>query len=58
MFRTTVAAAADQIASGERNVYEGPLVDNVGTERLAAGEVIDSLGAYNLDFAVEGVSGI
>ena len=53
-----VAAAADQIASGELNVYEGPLVDNAGTERLAAGEVLDSLGAYNLDFAVEGVSGI
>lgn len=54
----TVAAAADQIASGDLHVYEGPLVDNTGAERLAAGEVIDSLGAYSLDFAVEGVSGI
>jgi simple sugar transport system substrate-binding protein len=53
-----VAGAAAQIASGELNVYQGPLVDNTGTERVAGGEVIDSLGAYQIDFAVEGVTGI
>lgn len=53
-----VAYAAGRIASGELNVYEGPLVDNNGTERLAAGESLDSLGAYAVDFAVEGVTGL
>lgn len=52
-----VADAASAIASGDLNVYEGPLVDASGTERLAAGETIDSLGAYELDFALEGVTG-
>jgi basic membrane protein A len=54
----TVATAAAAIADGSLNVYEGPLVDNTGTEQLAAGETIDALGAYNLNFALEGVSGL
>jgi len=53
-----VAEAESQIASGDLNVYEGPLSDNQGNEVVAAGEVIDSLGSYEVDFAVEGVSGI
>ncbi len=53
-----VADAASAIASGDLNVFEGPLTDNLGNEALAAGEVIDSLGAYALDFALEGVSGL
>lgn len=52
-----VAAAAAKIASGELNVYEGPLVDTSGTERVAAGASLDSVGAYAVDWAVEGVSG-
>ena len=56
--QAAVADAEARIASGELNVYEGPLVDNNGTERLAAGEVIDSLGAYAIDYAVEGVTGL
>lgn len=56
--QSDVADAAAKIDSGELNVYEGPLNDNTGTERLAAGEVIDSLGAYAIDYAVEGVSGL
>ena len=53
-----VNEAAAAIASGELQVYAGPLVDNTGTERVAAGESIDSLGAYAVDWAVEGVTGI
>lgn len=52
-----VAEAAAKIASGELSVYQGPLVDNKGTEVLAAGETIDSLGAYAVAFAVEGITG-
>ncbi|MEQ8716655.1 MAG: BMP family ABC transporter substrate-binding protein [Acidimicrobiales bacterium] len=54
----TVAASAASLASGELSVYEGPLVDAAGNEVLAEGETIDSLGAYAVDFAVEGVTGI
>lgn len=53
-----VADAASAIASGDLNVFDGPLTDNQGNEVLAAGSTIDSLGAYALDFALEGVSGL
>jgi len=53
-----VKAIAAQLSSGELSVYSGPLSDNTGTEVLAAGETIDSIGAYAVEFAVEGVSGI
>lgn len=56
--RDAVAAVGGQLKSGELEVYAGPLVDNNGNEVLAAGESIDALGAYEVDFAVEGVSGI
>ncbi len=53
-----VAEVSTKLRSGEMGVYDGPLVDNTGTERVVAGESIDSLGAYAIDWAVEGVSGI
>lgn len=56
--RDAVAAAAAGIADGSIKVYEGPLVDNTGAEVLAAGETIDSQGAYAVDFALEGVTGL
>ncbi|MFT3855448.1 MAG: BMP family ABC transporter substrate-binding protein [Ilumatobacteraceae bacterium] len=56
--QTKVAEVATKLASGELSVYTGPLKDTSGTEVLAAGKTIDSLGAYSVDFAVEGVSGI
>ncbi|MFT7474485.1 MAG: basic membrane protein A [Verrucomicrobiales bacterium] len=56
--KDAVATAAAAIADGSLNVYEGPLVDNTGTEQLAAGATIDALGAYELSFALEGVSGL
>ena len=52
-----VAEAAAAIASGELSVYTGPLVDNTGAERLAAGETLTSLQAYSIDYAIEGVTG-
>lgn len=56
--RDAVADAAAKIASGELNVYEGPLTDNQGNEVLAAGDTIDSIGSYAIDFALEGVTGL
>ena len=55
--KDAVADAAAKIADGSLSVYEGPLVDTTGTEQLAAGASIDSIGAYAIDWAVEGVSG-
>lgn len=53
-----VNAVWEQLQSGELVVYTGPLVDTDGNEVLAAGETIDSLGAYSIDWAVEGVTGV
>ena len=53
-----VADVASQIADGDLNVYEGPVVDSSGTERVAAGSSLDSVEAYNIGYAVEGVSGL
>jgi len=53
-----VADAASAIAAGDLHVYEGPLTDNQGNQVLGDGEVIDSVGSYAVDFALEGVTGI
>jgi simple sugar transport system substrate-binding protein len=52
-----VAEAKAKLDGGQA-VYQGPLKDTKGTERLKAGESLDSLGAYAIDWAVEGVTGI
>ena len=56
--RDAVATAEAALKSGDLHVYEGPLMDNKGNQVLAAGETIDSLGAYEINWAVEGVSGL
>lgn len=53
-----VAEAAAAIASGELNIFEGPHTDNQGNEALAAGAVTDSQGAYAMNYALEGVTGL
>lgn len=56
--KDAVAAARAAIDSGDLSVYTGPLNDNQGNQVLAAGETIDSKGAYAVDWAVEGVTGL
>ena len=56
--RDAVAEVDKQILSGDLHVYEGPLVDNTGVERLPAGEFLNEQESYMMDYAVEGVSGI
>jgi basic membrane lipoprotein Med (substrate-binding protein (PBP1-ABC) superfamily) len=53
-----VAEVDKEILSGARHVYEGPLVDNTGVERLPAGESLDEQDAYLMNYAIEGVSGV
>ncbi len=50
-------AAAKAKLDGGQPVYQGPLKDNKGNEKLAAGKSLDSQGAYAIDWAVDGVSG-
>ena len=53
-----VAEAEAKLADGSVQVYAGPLNDASGEPRLAEGETIDDIGAYAIDFALEGVSGV
>jgi basic membrane protein A len=53
-----VEEAQQQFDDGSLQVYVGPLTDDGGNEVLADGETIDDLGAYAIDFAVEGVTGV
>jgi len=52
-----VAAAKAKLDAGQ-SVYQGPLKDTKGNEKLAAGKSLDSKAAYSVDFAVEGVTGV
>jgi len=56
--KDAVADAEAKLADGSVDVYAGPLKDASGTERVAEGETIDDIAAYQIDFAVEGVSGV
>jgi len=57
-----VADAADiahqAILDGQLEVYEGPLVDSEGNERVAAGQSLSDREVYDVDWSVEGVSGV
>lgn len=50
--------AAAKVKSGALKVYQGPLKDNKGNVKLKDGETLDSLGAYAIDWAVDGVTGV
>lgn len=56
--KDAVAAAQKKLADGSLTVYTGPLKDTKGNEVLAAGKTIDRQGAYKVNFAIEGVTGI
>jgi basic membrane lipoprotein Med (substrate-binding protein (PBP1-ABC) superfamily) len=51
-------AEAKKKIDGGFNPYTGPLKDDKGNEKLASGKSISDVDAYNLDWAVEGVSGV
>ena len=52
-----VKKAEAEIASGKLHVFEGPMKDNTGKERLAAGKVMGDGELSKMDYYVEGVVG-
>ena len=54
-----VVAAAEAvkagIVDGSLHPFTGPIVDNAGTERVAAGATVDDAGLWAMDWYVEGV---
>lgn len=52
-----VNTAKDQIISGDLHPFTGPIVDNQGTERLAAGETMSDEALLGFDWLVDGVLG-
>ena len=56
--RQAALAEAAKIRKGERVIFKGPLKDSQGKERLAAGKLPDQKWLSEMDFFVEGVSGV
>ncbi|MDD3825729.1 MAG: BMP family ABC transporter substrate-binding protein [Anaerolineae bacterium] len=55
--KALVEAEKARILSGEFDVFEGPINDNEGTERVAAGETMSDEEMLSFDWLVEGVIG-
>jgi simple sugar transport system substrate-binding protein len=55
--KEAVAAARSGLASGQRAVFVGPVVDSTGKERLPKGAVADDKWLGSVDFYVQGVEG-
>jgi basic membrane protein A len=49
-------ATIEEIASGKRNVFQGPIVDNTGKQRVPAGQALTVSQILSLDWAVKGVN--
>jgi simple sugar transport system substrate-binding protein len=52
-----VKKAEDEIKAGKINPFTGPMKDNTGKERLAAGKTITDAELSKMDYYVEGVVG-
>ena len=52
-----VQAKQQEIVEGKFDVFVGPINDNTGTERVAAGETMDDPAKLSFDWLVEGVNG-
>ncbi len=55
--KAKVAEVEASIADGSFHPFTGPVLDNTGTERLAAGEVITDEALLTTDWYVQGVQG-
>jgi simple sugar transport system substrate-binding protein len=54
---TEIATAEAAIIDGSLQIFAGPLTDNSGVERVAAGEVMAENEVKGMDWLVEGVQG-
>jgi simple sugar transport system substrate-binding protein len=52
-----VKKAEDEIKAGKLHPFQGPMKDNTGKERLAAGKTITDADLSKMDYYVEGVVG-
>ena len=52
-----VAKLEQEIIAGSLHPFTGPVVDNAGKERLAAGKVMDDDALSKMDYYVQGVQG-
>jgi simple sugar transport system substrate-binding protein len=52
-----IASLSSDIVSGKLHPFTGPVKDNAGKERLAAGKVMDDATLAKMDYYVEGVQG-
>jgi len=52
-----VTKAQDEIKAGKLHPFQGPMKDNAGKERLAAGKTITDADLSKMDYYVEGVVG-
>ena len=53
----TIKAAEAAFVSGEDHPFAGPIVDQDGVERVAAGEVLADPDIFSIDWLVQGVDG-
>jgi len=56
--RDETNATKAQIMSGQLQIFTGPLYDNTGTLRVAAGEAMSDEALLALDWLVQGVTGV
>lgn len=54
--KATVAGLEDKLKAGSFHPFTGPIVDQAGKERLAAGAVMDDVALGKMDFFVQGVA--
>lgn len=52
-----VKKAEDEMKAGKLSPFQGPMKDNTGKERLAAGKTISDADLSKMDYYVEGVVG-
>ena len=55
--KAMVMQAKEDIGSGKRHPFEGPVVDQSGKTRVPAGQNISDEALSKMDYYVEGVSG-
>jgi hypothetical protein len=47
-----------KIKDGSFNVFQGPIYDQEGNEKIPAGSAVDDAGQLSMDWFVKGVNGV